>query len=172
MIEDVVDEIKMLSWKWCLARLRIHPCLYYEGKWDPRWCLGHLCSRVSASREVSSVFGCCSAWQAGFCACLLLCFFWFSSSSAVLGVLEARFCLFVWCLLIMLSSVSSIMFRCFLGVFFFIEFGVYELPVIIGTRLYSFSSFAGLVAVLLALAQPNNIFCSKKKNLSLMVHQL
>jgi hypothetical protein len=41
-VEDVVDEIKMLSWKWCLARLRIHPCLYYEWRWDPRWCMGHL----------------------------------------------------------------------------------------------------------------------------------
>lgn len=41
-VEDVLDEIKMLSWKWSLARLRIHLCLYYEWRWNPKWCLGIL----------------------------------------------------------------------------------------------------------------------------------
>lgn len=41
-VEDVVDDIKRLSWKWSLSRLKIQPCMYYEWLWDPRWCLGAL----------------------------------------------------------------------------------------------------------------------------------
>jgi len=32
----------MLLWKWSLSRLKIQPCLYYEWRWNPRWCLGVL----------------------------------------------------------------------------------------------------------------------------------
>lgn len=38
----LVDEIQMLSWKWSLARLKIQPCLFFEWRWNPRWCLGVL----------------------------------------------------------------------------------------------------------------------------------
>jgi hypothetical protein len=43
----IVDEIKVISWKWSLARLKILPCLFYEWSWNPddchlRWVvLGH-----------------------------------------------------------------------------------------------------------------------------------
>jgi hypothetical protein len=35
----MVDEIKVLSWKWCLARLKVPPCLFYEWTWDLGNCL-------------------------------------------------------------------------------------------------------------------------------------
>jgi hypothetical protein len=31
----IVEDIKVLSWKWSLGRLRISPCLFYEWSWDP-----------------------------------------------------------------------------------------------------------------------------------------
>ncbi|GAU39533.1 hypothetical protein TSUD_37860 [Trifolium subterraneum] len=35
----IVDEIKVMSWKWCLARMKVSPCLFYE--WNPGDCLNH-----------------------------------------------------------------------------------------------------------------------------------
>ncbi|GAU14513.1 hypothetical protein TSUD_250550 [Trifolium subterraneum] len=35
----IVEEIKLLGWKWCLARTRLSPCMFYEWTWDPRECL-------------------------------------------------------------------------------------------------------------------------------------
>jgi hypothetical protein len=39
VINEIVDEIKVLSWKWCLARLKVRPSLFYEWSWDPGDCL-------------------------------------------------------------------------------------------------------------------------------------
>lgn len=33
--EDIVDEIKVLSLKWSLSRLKGSPRLFYEWSWDP-----------------------------------------------------------------------------------------------------------------------------------------
>jgi hypothetical protein len=35
----VVEDIKVSSWKWCLTRLKVAPCMYYEWIWDPGDCL-------------------------------------------------------------------------------------------------------------------------------------
>jgi hypothetical protein len=35
----IIDDIKVVSWKWSPARLKIVPCLYYEWIWDPDDCL-------------------------------------------------------------------------------------------------------------------------------------
>ncbi|GAU24549.1 hypothetical protein TSUD_148900 [Trifolium subterraneum] len=35
----IVDEIKVISWKWCLVRLKVPACLFYEWNWDPGECL-------------------------------------------------------------------------------------------------------------------------------------
>jgi hypothetical protein len=35
---EVVEEIKVLSWKWSLDCLKIPPCLFYEWCWDPGDC--------------------------------------------------------------------------------------------------------------------------------------
>jgi hypothetical protein len=37
--KELVDAIKVLSWKWSLARLKLMPCLFYEWTWDPGDCL-------------------------------------------------------------------------------------------------------------------------------------
>jgi hypothetical protein len=36
---DLLEEIKVVSWKWSLARLKLKPCLFYEWVWDPGECL-------------------------------------------------------------------------------------------------------------------------------------
>jgi hypothetical protein len=35
----IVEDIKVLSWKWSLYRLKTAPCMYYEWIWDPGDCL-------------------------------------------------------------------------------------------------------------------------------------
>jgi hypothetical protein len=35
----VIENIKVLSWKWVLSRLKVAPCLFYEWTWDPGDCL-------------------------------------------------------------------------------------------------------------------------------------
>jgi hypothetical protein len=35
----LVDDIKVLSWRWSLARLKVLPCLFYEWSWDPGDCM-------------------------------------------------------------------------------------------------------------------------------------
>jgi hypothetical protein len=37
--EEVVDAIKLISWRWGLSRHNIPICLYYEWCWDPGLCL-------------------------------------------------------------------------------------------------------------------------------------
>jgi hypothetical protein len=36
--EEVVDEIKVLSWRWLLGRFKVPACLFYEWEWSPRDC--------------------------------------------------------------------------------------------------------------------------------------
>lgn len=38
-VDEIVEEIIMLSWRWCLARLKIPACLFYEWWWNPISCL-------------------------------------------------------------------------------------------------------------------------------------
>jgi hypothetical protein len=35
---EVVEDIKVLSWRWSADRLKITPCLFYEWSWDPGAC--------------------------------------------------------------------------------------------------------------------------------------
>jgi hypothetical protein len=35
---EIVEDIKVLSWRWSVDRLRIAPCLFYEWSWDPGIC--------------------------------------------------------------------------------------------------------------------------------------
>ena len=37
--DEVVDDVKTVSWFWALSRLRIASCLFYEWCWNPRECL-------------------------------------------------------------------------------------------------------------------------------------
>jgi hypothetical protein len=38
-VDAIVEEIKVLSWRWTLCRLQLPPCLFFEWCWDPKWCL-------------------------------------------------------------------------------------------------------------------------------------
>jgi len=38
-VEKIVEEIKVLSWRWSLSRLHILSCLFYEWTWNPKDCL-------------------------------------------------------------------------------------------------------------------------------------
>jgi hypothetical protein len=49
---EVVDEIKVTSWKWGLSRLNLPACLFYEWSWDPGDCLTGLVCAVSVSSSV------------------------------------------------------------------------------------------------------------------------
>lgn len=37
--DEIVEEIRVLSCRWCLTRLKIRACLFYEWCWDPKECL-------------------------------------------------------------------------------------------------------------------------------------
>jgi hypothetical protein len=38
---EIVENIKVVSWKWSMIRLKLFPCLFYEWTWDPGNCLLH-----------------------------------------------------------------------------------------------------------------------------------
>lgn len=38
-VDEMVDDIKVLSWRWMLQRMKIPVCLYYEWCWNPQSCL-------------------------------------------------------------------------------------------------------------------------------------
>lgn len=35
---SIVEDVKVLSWRWSLSRLEIPLCLFYEWSWDPNDC--------------------------------------------------------------------------------------------------------------------------------------
>jgi hypothetical protein len=37
--DDIVEEIKIISWQWFIGRAAKNPCLLYEWKWGPRDCM-------------------------------------------------------------------------------------------------------------------------------------
>jgi hypothetical protein len=37
---EIVEDIKVLSWRWSSDCLKIVPCLFYEWVWDPGACFG------------------------------------------------------------------------------------------------------------------------------------
>jgi len=39
-VDEVLDDIKAVFWCWCLSRLRIASCLFYEWCWNLRECIG------------------------------------------------------------------------------------------------------------------------------------
>jgi len=45
-VDELVEEIKVLSWRWMLERMNIPVCLYYEWCWDPINCLGRVHLRL------------------------------------------------------------------------------------------------------------------------------
>jgi hypothetical protein len=104
-LEKVVDEIKLLSWRWGLSRHKIPVCLFYEWCWDPGLCL-HWCFRCFLGVWVAVVFlllfsvlfPCSVFWFSGVLVvveCYLLSFLLVCVWSCVL-VLSFCFCCYFW----------------------------------------------------------------------------
>lgn len=43
-VDSILDTVKVLSWRWAMARLKAPICLYYEWCWDPIECLRRKCT--------------------------------------------------------------------------------------------------------------------------------
>jgi hypothetical protein len=41
-VDEVVEAVKVLEWRWVLERMKIPVCLFYEWCWDPIYCLGRV----------------------------------------------------------------------------------------------------------------------------------
>jgi hypothetical protein len=39
VVDEIVEEVKVLSWRWLLSRMHTPVCLFYEWCWNPQWCL-------------------------------------------------------------------------------------------------------------------------------------
>jgi hypothetical protein len=38
-LDDLVEQIKLMSWKWFIGKVAKGPCLLYEWKWSPLDCM-------------------------------------------------------------------------------------------------------------------------------------
>jgi hypothetical protein len=38
-VNEIVEEVKVLSWRWMMDRVKMPVCLFYEWRWNPRECL-------------------------------------------------------------------------------------------------------------------------------------
>jgi hypothetical protein len=45
-VDDLVEEVKVLSWRWMLYRMNLPVCLYYEWCWNPQFCLQRVTART------------------------------------------------------------------------------------------------------------------------------
>lgn len=45
-VDSMVEEVKVLAWKWVMYRMHIPVCLFSDWCWNPEWCL----SRTSPRR--------------------------------------------------------------------------------------------------------------------------
>lgn len=37
--EEIVEEVKVMSWRWIIGRTSTPSCMFYEWSWSPRDCL-------------------------------------------------------------------------------------------------------------------------------------
>jgi hypothetical protein len=102
--DEVVEEIKRLSWRWGMTRHKIPVCLFYEWCWDPGYCLGRW-------------LWCCCFCEARFWTCCLVFLLLVFLCVMVLFLLFGVVVLFFWCCRVASLDplfVSYLMFRCFL----------------------------------------------------------
>ncbi|RHN62811.1 hypothetical protein MtrunA17_Chr4g0051451 [Medicago truncatula] len=57
MWDELVEEVKVISWKWLLGRFNISACMFYEWCWSSRECLLRRCLFVDCT------------WAAVLCVC-------------------------------------------------------------------------------------------------------
>jgi hypothetical protein len=46
VVDVIVEDVKVLAWKWTLSRMNITVCLFFERCWDPQWCLRRVPMRL------------------------------------------------------------------------------------------------------------------------------
>jgi hypothetical protein len=39
-VDVIVEEVKVLAWKWAMCKMSIPVCQFFEWCWNPYWCLG------------------------------------------------------------------------------------------------------------------------------------
>jgi hypothetical protein len=45
-VEAIVEEVKVLAWKWVMCRMDLPVCLFFEWCWNPQWCLSRAPTRL------------------------------------------------------------------------------------------------------------------------------
>jgi hypothetical protein len=45
-VGDIVEEVKVISWRWTLSRIFIPTCLFFEWCWNPQVCLARKVLRI------------------------------------------------------------------------------------------------------------------------------
>lgn len=45
-MDDIMEEVKVLSWRWTCSRMHIPTCLIFEWRWNPQFCLARRASRT------------------------------------------------------------------------------------------------------------------------------
>jgi hypothetical protein len=58
-VEAIVEEVKVLAWKWAMNRMNIPVCLFFEWCWNPQWCLSRCHSRVWVRDQLGCFCFCC-----------------------------------------------------------------------------------------------------------------
>lgn len=91
-VEEMVEEVKVLSWRWVLDRTNIPTCLFYEWNWNPIYCLSRIPVRV-----VNAAVG-----EDLWCAC-----WFFLLVFLVIGIASLELLLFCWCSCLFLGPESG-----------------------------------------------------------------
>lgn len=42
VVDEMVEDVKVLTWRWSSDRISMPPCMFYEWCWNPRECLTRL----------------------------------------------------------------------------------------------------------------------------------
>jgi hypothetical protein len=45
-VDVIVENVKVLAWRWMLSRMTIPACLFFEWCWNPQWCLRRVIVRL------------------------------------------------------------------------------------------------------------------------------
>ena len=124
-VDTIVEEVKVLAWKWAMYKVCIPVCQYFEWCWDPKWCLRSpnlVCFAGCGAAgfafglgglqlcALGCVAGFCSSWCASvfFCCCLRCCSRFWQAGSAF------SWCFFCWQALLLCALVNSVFWRLFL----------------------------------------------------------
>lgn len=70
-VDAIVEEVKVMAWKWVLGRMRIPVCMFFEWTWNPQWCLRRTPSRLRwMQQQGRCFFTAVPAWIAAWACCI------------------------------------------------------------------------------------------------------